>query len=53
MQDAEEYLDQWRIQELQNSAVEFLGSEDCFDAPSQTPFVARVECKIHIVNIIC
>ena len=32
-------LKQWRIQELQNQgrgpgAVEFLGSGDCFDAPS-------------------
>ena len=49
MQDAEECLDQWRIQELQNWAVEFI---DCFDAQSQTPFVVRVECKIDIENII-
>ena len=52
MQDAEECLDQWRIQELQNWAVEFIGSGDCFDAQSQTLFVLRVECKIDIENII-
>ena len=52
MQDAEECLHQWWIQELQNWAVEFIGSGDCFDAQSQTPFVVRVECKIDIENII-
>lgn len=51
MPDAEECLDQWWIQELQKWAVEFIGSGDCFDAQSQTPFFVRVECKIHIVNI--
>ena len=36
-------------------AVEFLGSGDCFDAPSHIPnvFVVRVVNKIHIVNIAC
>ena len=36
-------------------AVEFLGSRDCFDVPSHTPYdiVGRVENKLHIVNIIC
>ena len=32
------------------SAVEFLGSGDCFVAPSHIPYV---ENKIHIANIIC
>ena len=50
----------WRIQEFHNQghgpgAVEFLGSGDCFDAPSHIPnvFVVRVVNKIHIVNIAC
>ena len=35
--------------------LQFLRSEDCFDAPSLIPyaFVVRVENKIHIVNIAC
>ena len=52
--------EQWWIQEFQNqergsSAVEFLGTGDCFDVPSNTPniFVVRVGNKIHIVNIAC
>lgn len=35
--------------------VEYLGFEDCFDAPLHVPhvFVARVKDKIHILNIAC
>ena len=52
---------QWRIQELGISkhggavwAVEFLGSEVCFDAPfiHTLCLVVRAENRIHIVNIV-
>ena len=38
-----------------HGAVEFLGSRDCFDVPSHTPYdiVARVENELHIVKIVC
>ena len=51
---------QRRIKEFQNqgrgpSAVEFLGSEDCSNAPFQISnvFVVSVGNKIHIVKIAC
>ena len=36
-----------------SEAVEFVGSWDCFDAPSNTVFVVRVENKIQIRDIVC
>ena len=49
----------WQIQEFQNwgrgpGAVEFLGSEICFDASFKHTLCSgvRVENKVHIVNIV-
>ena len=51
---------QWRIQNFKNGrggvrpgVLQFLRSEDCFDAPSLIPyaFVVRVENKIYIVTL--
>ena len=52
---------QWRIQEFHNGgggprAVEFLGSEVCFDAPFTHTlcFVERESREqVHFVNIVC
>ena len=41
--------------EFQNQGLEFLGSGNCFDAPSHIPNVSvvRVGNNIHIVSIAC
>ena len=48
-------LKQERIHEFQNQGLEFLGSGNCFDAPSHIPNVSvvRVGNNIHIVSIAC
>ena len=42
------------ISELQ-SVIEFLGTGDCYDAPSHisSVFLVAIESKISIVNIVC
>ena len=48
-------LKQERIHEFQNQGLEFLGSGNCFDAPSHIPNVSvvRVGNNIHIVSTAC